>query len=67
MGFTVTPGKALTSQHARGSGTVTLYGTVALELPETPMETLTLGGETLRSWTSPAKAPFSTGWWTGRP
>ena len=47
MGFTVTPGKALTSQHARGSGTVTRYGTVALELPETPMETLTLGGETL--------------------
>ena len=44
----ITPGKALTTAHARGSGTAVPYGTVALILPEEPMEILTLDGEELK-------------------
>ena len=43
----MTPGKALTSSHASGSGLVFLYGTVELTIEEEPMEMLVLGSEEL--------------------
>ncbi len=43
----ITPGKAITRQHAAGSKDMTLYGTVALTTEETPGTQLRLGGETL--------------------
>ncbi len=46
-GSGITPGKALTSSHARGTGDLLPYGAVRLELPEGEMDVLTLGGETL--------------------
>ena len=47
MGFTVTPGKALTGTHAKGSNSLDLYGTVALTAAGKPMDALVLGGEAL--------------------
>lgn len=43
----ITPGQALTSTHARGTGDLLPYGAVRLQLPEGEMDALTLGGETL--------------------
>ena len=43
----ITPGEAITRQHAAGSKDMTLYGTVALTTEETPGTQLRLGGETL--------------------
>ena len=43
----VVPGQALTKTHARGSGDMSLYGTVEAVCEDGPMETLVLGGQTL--------------------
>lgn len=43
----VTPGKALTSAHAKGSGQVLPYGTVQLAIGTGTMEILQVGGEEL--------------------
>ena len=41
------PGQALTRTHARGTGDMSLYGIVALEVSAAPMEILTVGGTEL--------------------
>ena len=43
QGFRVTPGQALTSNHASGTGDMRIYGTVALETSDAEMTLLTLG------------------------
>ena len=43
QGFRVTPGQALTSSHASGTGDMRIYGTVALETSDAEMTLLTLG------------------------
>ncbi|MBR1407706.1 MAG: hypothetical protein IJ573_02260 [Clostridia bacterium] len=43
----ITPGEAITRQHASGSKDMTLYGTVNLTTDDAPMTKLRLGGETL--------------------
>jgi len=43
----VTPGKALTTTHAKGSGVLAPYGTVELSIGSAPMEILEIGGEVL--------------------
>ena len=43
----VTAGKALTTSHASGDGSMLPYGTVELTVGEEPMETLNMGGEEL--------------------
>ena len=43
----ITPGEAITRQHATGSKDMTLYGTVSLTTDEGAMTKLRLGGETL--------------------
>ena len=48
QGFRVTPGQALTSSHASGTGDMRIYGTVALEAPDAEMTLLTLGESELR-------------------
>ena len=47
QGFRITPGEALTSSHASGSGDMHIYGTVALELSDGEMTRLTLGEDVL--------------------
>lgn len=46
----VTPGKALTSDHAAGSRSILRYGAVALTPEEEGMQLLTLGGEEMTLW-----------------
>ena len=48
QGFRVTPGQALTSSHASGTGDMRIYGTVALETSDAEMTLLTLGESELR-------------------
>lgn len=43
----ITPGKALTSTHARGTGDTLAYGTVRLSVEPGGMQILTLGGQEL--------------------
>lgn len=47
QGFHVTPGTALTGNHASGTKEMRLYGALELTAPEEAMTTLTLGGEAL--------------------
>lgn len=44
QGFRVTPGEALTDAHASGTKDMRLYGSVALETGDAPMQALELGG-----------------------
>ena len=46
-GFQVTPGKALTTTHAKGTQDMQLYGTVALETDDRLMQRLEIGGTEL--------------------
>ena len=46
-GFSITPGQALTTSHARGTKELSIYGTVALSVDSEPMDELVMGGETL--------------------
>ena len=48
QGFRVTPGQALTSSHASGTGDMRIYGTVSLETSDAEMTLLTLGESELR-------------------
>ena len=45
--FVITPGKALISTHAKGTGDMTAYGTVALDIDEENMTILSMGGQAL--------------------
>ena len=45
--FVITPGKALISTHAKGTGDMTAYGTVPLTLDEESMTILSMGGQAL--------------------
>ena len=45
--FVITPGKALISTHASGTGDMTAYGTVSLVPDEDDMRILSLGGQAL--------------------
>lgn len=58
-GFRVTPGEALTDDHASGTKNMTLYGTVALEVEETPMQALTVGGVALDVTLDGGLQPFT--------
>lgn len=57
--FRVTPGEALTDDHASGTKNMTLYGTVALEVEETPMQALTVGGVALDVTLDSGLQPFT--------
>ena len=60
QGFRVTPGQALTSSHASGTGDMQLYGTVALEVADDEMTLLTLGDTSL-NLTLDGGAAFTAG------
>lgn len=47
VGFSVTPGKALTSTHSMGTKDMQLYGTVALKVDRWQSTQLSMGGEEL--------------------
>ena len=58
-GFRITPGEALTSSHTSGNKDMTLYGTIALNVPETAMTRLCMGDVELGICLENGEQPFT--------